>query len=175
MKKKYLTKTYLRGVSQYQIHIQKVEQAQCYYCVKHITKMDPPYIETHMGLNTCLLDNGYHILEYLPLQENYAVRIFFNDKKEIQQYYIDITKENSFDHSSPYYLDLFLDITIDIPANNQISVWDQDELLTALQEKDITQQDFDLANKVCDNILAKIKAGDPLLPEDPLTILNKMG
>ena len=78
---------------------------------KKIERIKSPFIISN---GTVLMDNNYYILEITPLNENYNTRIYFNDKKEVIEYYIDIVKVNGIDEDSktPYYYDLFLDVII---------------------------------------------------------------
>ncbi len=155
MKKKYIKNTYLLGVSDYTLKIKKEKEG--YIAVKHVKEIDKPYIETHSGKNICLLDDGYYIVEYFSPEEHYLVRVFLNDKKQIQQYYIDITKENNYNDGDPYYLDLYLDITIDVHKDNQVMVWDENELEEAKMTKDITEEDYNMAYETLKKLLNEIK------------------
>lgn len=156
MKKKFIKDTYLLGVSEYDMKVIKDENRNAYIAAKHVKDIDKPYIENHSGKNICLLDNGYYILEYLPINSNYTVRVFLNDKKEVQQYYIDITKENGYENGTPFYLDLYLDITIDVHNDNKVIVWDENELEEAVRTKDISVEDYDLAYKTLKRLLDEI-------------------
>lgn len=159
VKKKYIKNTYLLGVEDYDIKIITDKRLNSYVSVKYIKDIDKPYIEGHTGKNICLMKNGYYLLEYLPINDNYTVRVFLNDKKEVQQYYIDITKENGYEDDSPYYLDLYLDITIDVHCDNKTIVWDEDELEEALNTNDITKEDYDMAYTVLKRLLSQIADG----------------
>jgi uncharacterized protein len=154
MKKKYITETYLKGVDDYDIKI--IKEDNCYVSVKHIKSIDTPYIETHTEKNICLLDVGYYIIEYLPINENYCVRVFMNKEKEVLQYYIDITKKNDVEDGKPFYYDLYLDITIDMNADKLISIWDEDEIKEAVDLGKISEDDMIMAYKVMNNLLEQI-------------------
>ena len=47
-------------------------------CSKKIERIKSPFIISN---GTVLMDNNYYILEITPLNENYNIRIYFNDKK----------------------------------------------------------------------------------------------
>ena len=78
-----------------------------------------------------------------------------NSKSSIQ-YVFDITYKNGLDEETniPYYEDLYLDITV---KNDKIEVLDEDELQEALDNKEITKEQFDLANKTKDELIKTIK------------------
>lgn len=103
-----------------------------------------------------VVDNGYYILEILPKNENYAIRVYFDNNKNIIEYYIDITNGCGVDDESkvPYYDDLYLDITI---TNGYIEVLDQDELENAFSNKLIDINTYNKAIRAKDNLLEEIK------------------
>ena len=148
MKRKFVTNTYLRGVDNY-ILMQFEDNA--------LNSIDKPYISTHTGKGICLLKEGYYMVEYLPKNENYGVRVFLDDNKDTISYYIDIINGIGIDYEKGlYYDDLFLDITIDKVNGDIVNVWDEDELQKALDEKDITKNQYDMAYTVLKNVLNQI-------------------
>jgi uncharacterized protein len=175
MKKKYISETYLRGVTDYDINIIEDKKYNCYISLKHIKEIDFPYISSHTGISRCLLDKDYYILEYLPINQNYAVRVFMNEKKQVLQYYIDIIKEIDIENNIPFYYDLYLDITIDILEENILKIWDEDELLEALKNNVITENDYSLAYKTLNCLLEEIKNNDNIyINRDHKKIIEKL-
>lgn len=152
MRIKLISKTYLRDVSKYNINIY-FDNDDYYISVKKIIEIKEPFILKN-GL--CIIDNGYYIVEVIPKNENYIMRVFFNDKKERVEYYFDISLKNGVDSETkiPYYDDLFTDITV---TDGNIEVLDEDELKDALERQEITKGDYDLANKTRDWLLSTIK------------------
>ena len=141
MKRKFLTNTYLRGIDNYIMMQFEDSKLDCYSVIKKVNSIDKPYITTHTGKNICLLKEGYYMLEYLPKNENYGVRVFLNDKKQTISYYIDIINGIGIETGKGlYYDDLYLDITID-KVNDLVQVWDEDELQKALEDNDITKEE----------------------------------
>lgn len=157
MKRKFVTNTYLRGVDNYMLMQFEDNALDCYSVIKKVNSIDKPYISTHTGKGICLLKEGYYMLEYLPKNENYGVRVFLNDNKETISYYIDIINGIGIDYEKGlYYDDLFLDITIDKVNGDIINVWDEDELQKALDENDITQEQYDMAYSILKDVLNQI-------------------
>lgn len=78
MRKKLISKTYLRDVSKYKLDIY-YDNDEYYLSVKKILKTMSPFILEN-GL--CLINNNYYIVEVLPKFENYAMRVYFNEKKK---------------------------------------------------------------------------------------------
>lgn len=153
MRKKLITTTYLRDVKKYNIKMY-FDNEDYFLSVKRILDTVPFVLSN--GL--CIIDNGYYVLEIIPKNENYSLRVFFNEKKERLQYYFDISLENGLDESTkvPYYTDLFTDIII---TNGKVEVVDEDELYDAFVGGIITAKDFKLANETRDKLLNEINDG----------------
>lgn len=152
-KRKLISKTYLKDVREYELKIY-FDKEDYYFSVKKIIDIKKPF---SLESGVCLIDNDYYIVEVIPKKENYIMRVYFNEKKERVEYYFDITLRNGLDKESniPYYDDLYLDITIN--KEGIINVLDEDELLDALDKKEISKKEFDLANKTKDLLLDSIK------------------
>ena len=96
----------------------------------------------------CLADTGYSWLTFLPENENWCITGFYNQNRNIIEWYFDITKANYIDENGiPSYDDLFLDIVI-FPDGYQLLL-DEDELSDALNNHVITIDDYNLAYRVC--------------------------
>lgn len=151
-RRKYIKSTYLKGVREHNQSVYFDKENNCYISIKQIIKIDKPfYIESNLHL----LDNNYYIIEIVPLIENYCIRVFVNDKKEIILYYFDITLKNGFDktENSAYYDDLYLDV---VKINNDISILDKNELDEALEENNINSDEYRLAINVKDKLVNEI-------------------
>lgn len=151
MRKRLLSKTYLRGVSEYIIEFSFTNK-DYYLAKKKIIKTVPFVLEN--GLK--VIDNGYYIIEILPKLENYAIRVYFDRDKNVIEYYIDITNGCGIDEISkvPYYDDLYLDITI---TNGKIEILDEDELRSAYQNKSIDIDTYNRAINTKNQLLNEIK------------------
>ena len=151
MRKKLLSKTYLRDVRKYEIKF-NISNDEYYYCVKRFIDLDPFIVSD----GTVLMDTGFYMLELIPLKENYSMRVYFNEKKEILQYYFDVSLENGLDEETkiPYYDDLYNDVTY---ACGKIDVLDEDELEDALNKKLISKKEYDLANEVTKKLVHELK------------------
>lgn len=151
MRKKLLSKTYLRDVSEYIIEF-NFDNKDYFLCKKKIIKTIP-FVLTN-GLT--IIDNNYYIIEILPKNENYAIRVYLDENKNVIEYYIDITNGCGIDEETkvPYYDDLYLDITI---TKDKVEVLDEKELDQAYQNNDIDEETYKKAIKVKDNLLGEIK------------------
>lgn len=151
MRKKLISNTYLRDINKYNLKI--LFKKECYYAIKEIKEVNEPFV---LPTGLCLINNGYYIVEIIPKNENYSIRTFFDNNKKLLQYYIDISLENGLDEETkiPYYDDLYIDITI---TNGQVEILDEDEIIDALDKKEICQKDYELAFRVKNRLLKEIE------------------
>ena len=158
MRKKFTSKTYLRGVSDWDFVMQKQKSENYYLSIKKINEIDQPFIVDISGQSVVYIDNGYYIVEFTPLEQFYNVRVFLDRNVEVLGYYFDISRGNGVEENIPYYDDLYLDI-IHCPADNNFTVIvDEDELLRALNTGRITMEEFNFANEVCSKLFEEIQA-----------------
>jgi len=152
MREKLISKTYLRDVNKYKLEIY-YDKEDYYLSIKKILNIKKPFILEN-GL--CLIDNNYYIVEVLPKNENYAMRVYFNEKKERLEYYFDISLKNGLDEETriPYYDDLYTDITV---VQENIEVLDEEELQEALNMGKISKAEYNIANETRDKLLQSIK------------------
>lgn len=152
MREKLISKTYLRDVNKYKLEIY-YDKEDYYLSIKKILNIEKPFILEN-GL--CLIDNNYYIVEVLPKNENYAMRVYFNEKKERLEYYFDISLKNGLDEETriPYYDDLYTDITV---VQENIEVLDEEELQEALNMGKISKAEYNIANETRDKLLQSIK------------------
>ena len=155
MKRKIITNTYLREATKYQIKL-FLDEKDYYVSVKKLIDVTDKFIISN---NIVAMDNGYYILEIIPKKENYALRVFFNDKKEIIEYYFDIIKGSGLDevYNVPYFDDLYLDITI-LNSTKEIKIIDEEELVTAYRNHDISNDDYRLVLNVKEKLLKEIRS-----------------
>ena len=93
MKKKILSSTYLKEAQKYQLKFYLDEEDK-YIVVKKLIKLSKKFIIQN---DVIAMDDGYYVIEIVPKNKNYALRLFLNDKKEIIEYYFDIIKESGID------------------------------------------------------------------------------
>lgn len=167
MKKKLLTKTYLRDVQKHNLKL-FVEDDK-FVVVKEIIETNPKFVAMD---GVCLIDNGYFIVEVVPKNENYAMRVFLNENKEPIEYYFDVSLENGLDKETkiPYFHDLYVDVIV---YKEKIRVVDENELEEAFQNEDITKEQHDLALKIRDKLVLELEKGTNKLKNINLDIYLK--
>lgn len=155
MKKKIITSTYLNEAIKHEIKL-FLDEDDYYISVKKLVHLSEKFI---IRDNVIAMDDGYYILEIIPKKENYALRIFLDNKKNIIEYYFDIIKESGLDstYKVPYFIDLYLDITV---YNNEINILDEEEFINAYKEGDISLEDYNLVLKIKDKLINEIKTGN---------------
>jgi hypothetical protein len=96
---------------------------------------------------------GYKQLRYLPLNEDWCLITFYSPANELLQWYFDISKGSGLDENGmPWYDDVYLDLVI-TPDNN-VQTIDEDELLEAFKNNEITEDEYYRAFGVRDKIIS---------------------
>lgn len=113
----------------------------------HIKRVGYKVFVDYDDSKTCLIDDDYHCLIYLPYDSKWCMSLFMNESFEIIEWYFDITYFNDAHRESPYFIDLYLDIAVS--NDGIVAVLDEDELLNALTEGVITEEDVKMAKKTC--------------------------
>jgi predicted RNA-binding protein associated with RNAse of E/G family len=131
------------------------EDIKGYAALVEIQEVHQPLIVGEKGSEICFYDNGYSELAFLPDNENWMVWALYNEKGKIFEWYFDITRENSVDENgTPYCNDMYLDAAL--MSDGKIMIFDEDELLDARNNGDITQDEFDMAYRVLNKLLENI-------------------
>lgn len=165
-----IRKKQIQEANDVKITIKKLENLNCYFTIKEINSIDENNKLFKNNSKFRKVDKGYKLLEYTPIDKDYNVRAFVNDKNEILQYYIDVTDGMELRDGVPFYNDLYLDI---IDFSNQeffdnyneeknkekIYLEDEDELREALACGKISQQQFNKAYDVANELIDEIKLG----------------
>jgi len=149
-RRKYLGRANEDYIKSYTSKIIRVNEKDTigYASLINIKEVNYPFIAGDL----CLYNNGYTELCFLPDGENWTLFAIYDDNDEIVEWYIDITKENAVDNDgNPYCDDLYLDAVL-LP-DGTILVLDKDELKSALDSGNITENGFFLAYKVLNELI----------------------
>jgi predicted RNA-binding protein associated with RNAse of E/G family len=134
-----------------------------YVSIIYIDKVSEPLIIEAAGENLCLVNDGFIWIQHFPKDCNYALTTMFNEKYEVVQWYFDICNGNKINSLGiPYYDDLYLDVVL-LPTG-QILLLDEDELEQALNDNDITKEQYELSYLEAQNIIHNIQNSKEVLP-----------
>ncbi|WP_042472641.1 DUF402 domain-containing protein [Bacillus ndiopicus] len=159
MKRRYLHRNDWQRIIRKDYQEMKIndENFKGYISLIQMHEVAKPLITKHLDKEICIVDNRYSWLQQLPFNENFAITTMFNQDGEIVQWYIDIIYESGVENGIPYMDDLFLDIIV-FPTGEVIQK-DKDELAWALASNLITQQQYERAYQVFNQVLAQIEEG----------------
>ena len=109
--------------------------------------------EVHYNFkDATIIDNDYTWIQIAIKNSNFWIKAMFDEKDKLIEIYIDVTKNNYFDDiTNPRYDDLFLDIVV--PSKGHIYQMDDVELMKALTEKVITEDEYKMSKIVCHNLI----------------------
>jgi len=171
-KKKFISNTYMREAIDYEIVT--IKEDDLFITIKKYNKMSDNFtLPKKNGELMTYIKEGYYVVELTPLKENYNIRFYVDNNKNIIDYYIDMTLENGVEFKMPYYIDLYLDIT-HYPGEDKVEYADEDELKEALDNKIISKEDYNLAYQVGDKLLEEIKnKTNKYLNMDIIKYINK--
>lgn len=161
MKRKKLNDVYMKEVKEKKIFKTYDEKLESYITIKYVSKMNDECTTFINGRKVTILDKNYAILEYTPVNLNYNVRVFINDKGKILEYYFDVIDKINIIDDDIYYDDLYLDVIYHTKNANgccgYISLSDEKELINAYKNKDINKKQFDMAYNVALNLMDELR------------------
>ncbi len=161
MKIKKLNDVYMNEVEEKKIFKTYDEKLKSYITIKHVIKMKGNCTAFINGRKVTILDKDYAILEYTPTNLNYNVRVFFNNKGKILEYYFDVINKIEIKNDDIYYEDLYLDVIYHTKNANgccgYISLSDEKELINAYKNKDINKKQFDMAYNVALKLMEELR------------------
>lgn len=124
---------------------------QGYIGLIKINEVSEAQIWKFNGEAMVVCDKGIMWMSILPQNDFYCITAMMNEKEEILVWYIDMIESQGTDSDGiPYFNDLYLDLVV--YPDGTIIVDDMDELEEALLQKDITQEQYDLAVNTCDKL-----------------------
>lgn len=125
-----------------------------YAALVQIKEINRPYMVGENGSKICIADNGYSELGFLPDNENWQLTAIYDRNNDIIEWYFDITRKNAVDENGrPYCDDLYLDAAL--MPDGRILIFDDDELINALNSGSVNQKDYDMAHGVLKKLIDK--------------------
>ena len=162
IKRKRLNEIYMREVTKSSIKTKFNEELNAYITYKHSLETSSSVGLYANGERKTIFDKGYTLLEYSPLNEEYNVRCFIDDKDNIMQYYIDIIEGIEYIDGEVYYNDLYLDIIYHLPyfsGTYYIELADEGELIDSYKKGEVSKEVFDHCYKVAEKVMNEIREG----------------
>ena len=129
--------------------------------------LDDWYVPRDDGSQVCILKSGFKWLEFYPDGAKHAITAIYNEEGKLVEWYFDMVKEFGMENGMPYMMDLYLDLVI--TPKGEIYVLDEDELQEAVQTKDITEADYQMAHQTLDMLLEKYDNGNNIVELENLT------
>ena len=134
-----------------------IDGVDFYIAGTYFEKINDKKIIQVCGKDVCILDDKYIWITIIPIGKNYAITINIDKDDNILQWYFDITLKNYLgENGMPYFKDLYIDVTYDI--SGEITILDEDELKEALNNNDITEEEYDFAIIEADYIIENLKS-----------------
>lgn len=121
-----------------------------YVCKINFDKVDKPIKVKVQDEEYFIKNDNYIWYEVYPDNSNYALTIMYDENNELIQWYFDVSKKIGIEDGIPYEDDLYLDLVIN--SLGESTVLDEDELNDALNNKEITTDDYNLAYEVLDKL-----------------------
>lgn len=144
-----------------------------YLSLIEIERVAQPIIRMIGGQYLKLGDVGYSWLQTFPKNKNYSVTTMFDQDDQIVEWYIDIIENVALtEEGVPYYDDLYLDLVV-LPRGD-VFLLDEDELDEALENKDIDQEEYKLAQDQVDIILSELLEDMEVLERESRRYLDYM-
>ncbi len=110
-------------------------------------------LEVHYNFkDEIIVGNDYTWIQIAPFDNNFWIKSMYDEKDNLVEVYIDVTKGNYFDDiTNPSYDDLFLDIVV--PKKGHIYQMDDVELMKAYNENLISEDEYNMAKIVCKKLI----------------------
>lgn len=172
IKRKRLNDVYMREVTKSIIKTEFNVELNAYITYKHVVETSAPARAYVNGKKRIIIDKGYTIIEYSPINKKYNCRVCIDDKDNILQYYFDVIEGIELIDGELYYNDLFLDVVYHqkaLAGENYITLLDENELVDAYKNEEITKKTFDYCYEVADKIMNEINEEDNIFINRGLT------
>ncbi len=142
-----------------------------YAALLTLDKVKEPLIVNYAENAICIVNDGFAWLQHFPLHGSYVLTSTFDSEGVLVQWYFDIVKKVGLsDEGIPYCDDLYLDV-VALPTG-EIYTLDEEELLEALEQERITQEDYDYALSEASALIRSIEQGKNALMNSSQTYYN---
>lgn len=129
-----------------------------YVSVSKIKKVEEDwFVPRDDETEVCILANNYTWIMLYPKNQKYAITAMYDENNQIIEWYFDMVKNIGIENGIPYIDDLYLDLVI--TKDGETYILDENELQEALDNNDITKEDFDTAYETLKILLEKFDNG----------------
>jgi len=151
---KYISSTYLKDITDYTFKLFCDKTKDYYITVKKINKIKKPFILEELGKEVTIIDDGFYILEYVPLNEKYICRVHIDSNKNVIEIFFIASKENNVENSIPTYEDLKLSL---VYIDGIVKMYNFDLFNELVDKKEMALEDYQSAMQVMENLLREIE------------------
>ncbi|HIU67130.1 MAG TPA: DUF402 domain-containing protein [Candidatus Caccomorpha excrementavium] len=114
-----------------------------------------PLVKMMGGHTIVIADNDYYWMQFGPRERHYWLTAMYNRKREIVQWYFDITFRNELDSpEGPRFYDLYLDVAV--TGEGRYFLLDEDELLAAYRSGEFGKEVYDMAYRTAYDIIRRL-------------------
>ena len=146
----YSSNSYLKGINKYKYYQTRIEDK--IITIKKLIDTEK-FILNEDWKDILLLDNGFYILEIIPLKENYICRCFIDSELNIIESLYILSNKNELVHGIPTYesLNLTYVVTSDIRK-----IYHENSLIKLKKENKIDEERFIYLNNYFNNLILDI-------------------
>lgn len=156
VKVKYIDKRHWRRIIDREYTEVKVNNNKFKGIIGLVTmkKVREPLEVSVVGQNIVVADDNYQWLQILPEKKRYSITVMLDDKGNPLEYYFDINIKNVTQKGNARTIDLYLDV-LALPGGAYELV-DEDDLLRALNQGQITKKQYHEAYIIAHQLMIKI-------------------
>lgn len=151
---KYISSTYLKDITDYTFKMFFDKTKEYYITVKTINKTKVPFVLEEEGRKVTIIDNGYSILECIPLNEKYICRVHIDKEKKIIERFFIASKENKVKNHIPTYEDLKLSL---VCIDDTVKMYNLDLITDMVEQNEMSFEDYKLALQVMEKITKELE------------------
>lgn len=174
VKVKYIDKRHWRRIIDQEYTEVKVNNNKFKGIIGLVTmkKVREPLEVSVVGQNIVVADDNYQWLQILPEKKRYSITVMLDDNGNPLEYYFDINIKNVTQKGNARTIDLCLDV-LALP-NGEYELVDEDDLLRALNQGQITKKQYHEAYIIAHQLMIKIDTDFPTMQNKIMYCFHKI-
>ncbi len=174
MKVKYIDKRHWRRLIERDYTEVKVNNNKFKGIIGLITmkKVKEPLKVNVVGQTIVVADDNYQWLQIVPDKKRYSITVMLDEQGSPLEYYFDINIKNITQKGKARTVDLCLDVIV-LP-NGKYELVDEDDLLRALESKQISKKQYHEAYIIAHQLMMKIDNDFPGMQDNIMYCYNKI-